>query len=498
MPLKIAIIYNEPGPGRYVAMGEEKAVLGVLGEVAAVQQALTEMGYLVEQVPLSPPLDEVRRKLQALKVDLVFNLFEGFAGSPETEAAVAFILSELGLTYTGCPAPALSLGLDKVKTKLLLEASGLATPGYQLLNTATLSTFKLSFPCIVKPAAEDASHGLSEESVVHDFASLQRQVERVSRLFGGKALVEEFVNGGEFNVTVLGTREPEVLPVAEIVYTLPADKPRILTFSAKWEPESLYYQASQSVCPAAIDTGLRERLTNAARDAFRLLGGSGYARVDFRVDSAGQPEIIELNPNPDISPDAGAARQARAAGMTYNQFIARIVLLALEGTKEVRSITNLKIRPMTDRDKPVLMHILHNTPEFKPGEVVVAEEVLDSYLQDPSGSGYHVFVAEVNSVVTGYICYGPTPLTESTWDIYWMAVAPEKQGQGIGTALLASAEDNIKQARGRLILIETSSKPDYARTQRFYLLQGYDLAGRIADFYAPGDDELIFQKRFAG
>jgi len=331
VPLKIAIIYNnEPDPGRYVAMGEEKAALGVLGEVAAVQQALTEMGYPVEQVPLSPPLDAVRKKLQALKVDLVFNLFEGFAGSPETEATVAAMLAELGLTYTGCPAPALSLGLDKVKTKLLLDAAGLATPGYQLLNTATLSTFKLSFPCIVKPVAEDASHGLSEASVVSDFAALQRQVDMVSRLFGGNALVEEFINGGEFNVTVLGSREPEVLPVAEIVYTLPPDKPRILTFSAKWEPESLYYRASQAVCPADIDAGLRERLASAAREAFKLLGGSGYARVDFRVGSTGRPEIIELNPNPDISPDAGAARQARAAGMTYNQFIGKIVRLALE------------------------------------------------------------------------------------------------------------------------------------------------------------------------
>ncbi len=159
---------------------------------------------------------------------------------------------------------------------------------------------------------------------------------------------------------------------------------------------------------------------------------------------------------------------------------------------------NLKIRSMTDRDKPAIMQILRATPEFKPGEVVVAEEVLDSYLKDPAGSGYYVSVAELNAVVSGYICYGPTPLTESTWDIYWMAVTRQEQGKGIGRALLTSAEDKIREANGRLILIETSSKPEYARTQRFYQLQGYDLAGRITDFYAPGDDELIFQKRFAG
>jgi ribosomal protein S18 acetylase RimI-like enzyme len=104
-------------------------------------------------------------------------------------------------------------------------------------------------------------------------------------------------------------------------------------------------------------------------------------------------------------------------------------------------------------------------------------------------------VAEVGSSIAGYICYGPTPLTEGTWDIYWLAVAPEQQSQGIGKALLAFAEGNIKETKGRMTLIETSSKPEYEATRRFHRAQGYELACRIADFYAPGDDKLVFQKR---
>jgi ribosomal protein S18 acetylase RimI-like enzyme len=150
---------------------------------------------------------------------------------------------------------------------------------------------------------------------------------------------------------------------------------------------------------------------------------------------------------------------------------------------------------MTSRDKPAIMQILRATPEFKPVEVVVAEEILDSYLSDPSGSGYHVLVAEVGSSVVGYICCGPTPLTEGTWDIYWLAVAANEQRRGIGKALLALAEDKIKEAQGRLAIIETSSKPEYEKTRRFYSSQGYHVIGRIRDFYAPGDDKLIFQKR---
>jgi len=140
------------------------------------------------------------------------------------------------------------------------------------------------------------------------------------------------------------------------------------------------------------------------------------------------------------------------------------------------------------------MRILRNTPEFKPAEVIVAEEVIDSYLRHPGGSGYHVLVAEVDSTVVGYVCYGPTPLTEGTWDVYWQAVAREKQGQGIGSALIKSAEAEIRKARGRLAIIETSSTPEYEKTRRFHFSHGYEVVGRIPDFYAPGDDKLILRK----
>jgi GNAT superfamily N-acetyltransferase len=150
---------------------------------------------------------------------------------------------------------------------------------------------------------------------------------------------------------------------------------------------------------------------------------------------------------------------------------------------------------MSGEDRPRITEILRDTPEFKPFEVAVAEELIDSYLDDPSGSGYHILVAETDSTVEGYICFGPTPLTQATWDIYWMAVAGEKQGQGIGSALLKSAEEEITKDQGRLSIIETSSTPAYEKTRNFHLSRGYDIAARIPDFYAPGDDKLILVKR---
>jgi len=124
----------------------------------------------------------------------------------------------------------------------------------------------------------------------------------------------------------------------------------------------------------------------------------------------------------------------------------------------------------------------------------VAEEIIDSYLNDPES--YRILVAEDGTGIAGYVCYGLTPLTESTWDIYWLAVSRERQGRGIGSALMTAAEGEIKQARGRLVIIETSAKPEYEKTRRFYRSHKYDFVCQIADFYAPGDDKIILQKRF--
>ena len=143
------------------------------------------------------------------------------------------------------------------------------------------------------------------------------------------------------------------------------------------------------------------------------------------------------------------------------------------------------------------MEILLDTPEFKPSEVVVAEEVIDSYLHDPQGSGYNILVAEADSTIAGYICFGSTPLTEGTWDIYWVVVAPDKQRKGVGSALLESAEKSIREAEGRLAIIETSSTPAYEKTKHFHLGHGYKVSGCIPDFYAPGDDKLILQKQLS-
>ena len=150
---------------------------------------------------------------------------------------------------------------------------------------------------------------------------------------------------------------------------------------------------------------------------------------------------------------------------------------------------------MTPADRLALLRMLENTPEFKPFEVTVAEELIDYYLTDGVKSGYIVQIAEDNGEVAGYICYGETPCTVGAWDIYWIAVDSSRRGKGIGKALSETAETAIKQSQGRLVFIETSSTPLYENTRRFYLARGYELIARIPDFYSPGDDKLILQKK---
>ncbi len=330
MSLTVTIIYNQPEESRYRDLEEAEAELGILDAVNAVAKSLQELGYEVMNLPLSPPLAEALAKLKKIKTQLVFNLFEGFSDAPESEALVAQALAGTGLLFTGCPGSAIDLAQDKVKALTLLSKAGISVPRFQLLSPGEVTRFNFTFPCLVKPMGEHASHGLSEASVVGDMPSLLRQVGWVSERYGGKALVQEFIEGREFNATVMGIRDLVVLPISEISYLLPPELPKILTFAAKWDTASVYFKGTKPVCPAELSREEEEKLRQIAQTVFRLFGCRGYARVDWRQGKDGVFRVIDVNPNPDISPDAGASLQAKAAGLSYNEFIQKIVSLALE------------------------------------------------------------------------------------------------------------------------------------------------------------------------
>jgi ribosomal protein S18 acetylase RimI-like enzyme len=154
----------------------------------------------------------------------------------------------------------------------------------------------------------------------------------------------------------------------------------------------------------------------------------------------------------------------------------------------------VKIRGMLLSDKPHIVKIVEETKAFLPEEVKIAEELIDEYFNDPDGCGYYFYVAEDEGRVAGYLCYGPTPMTQGTWDMYWAAVSPDLMGKGIGSTLFKLAEKDISHRGGRMILIETSSNPHYGAARSLYHTLGYHLVSTIPDFYSPGDNKEIFRK----
>ena len=331
MCTNVCIVYNEPLPGIFEAAGEGSAVCGVLDAVEAVIEAVIVHGSNVHAEPIcfiSPALDQ---RLQELNPRLVFNLFEGFDSEPKSEGELVLMLEGWGTPFTGAPSCALFGCVDKAKTKQKLRALGLPTADWYVFpprSPVQAHEFQLPFPCIVKPLAADASHGITGQSLVHNFQEMCEQVERIHAVYNQAALVEEFLPGREFNVLVMGP-PLRVFPVSEIVYCMATDKPRLLTYGSKCTKEDEYYAATKVRCPPDLSEGFGRWIQQLAVRTFAELVGCGYARVDMRTDRSGQVMVLEVNPNPDIGPASGARRQAEAEGLTHQEFIWEIIATAV-------------------------------------------------------------------------------------------------------------------------------------------------------------------------
>ena len=325
---RVGIVYNDPIPGKLSDLGESGAVLSVLESVSNVKKALETLGYEVQTLPLRSPMSLAETELAKLKVDMLFNLFEGFDDIPGSEATIAQAMEKLHLCVTGSPSRALRLAQNKAEEKDFLRLNNIPSPNWQLLSPETVDEFKLNFPSIVKPVEEHASHGISEDSVVKTTESLRQRVEFIYSSYLCPSLVEEFISGREFSVLVMGNEDPRVFPIEEIIYTLPPCKPHILTYAAKWVPGDEYFIHTQDKCPAELTPELLKQAAAIATRAFKVFGCRGYARVDMRQTESGELLVLEVNPNPDVSSEGGARLQAEAAGMDYVTFIREIVALA--------------------------------------------------------------------------------------------------------------------------------------------------------------------------
>ncbi len=230
---------------------------------------------------------------------------------------------------TGASAETLLLCLNKDRCAAILRAHGFVVPDWRLLRrNCPLPEDWDRFPAIVKPAAEDASNGVHPYSIVRSLGELHQLAERLLQHFTS-LVVQEYIDGREINLAIVGDY---LLPAAEIDFSaLPQGSPPIVSFEAKWSEGSPEDLGTQPVCPAPLPAEVTRELQLLAGGVWRVMEGRGYGRVDVRLAPDGRPYVIDINPNPDLSADAGLARQARVAGWTYEQLIEKIVDEALVG-----------------------------------------------------------------------------------------------------------------------------------------------------------------------
>jgi D-alanine-D-alanine ligase len=301
-------------------------------EVTAIEEVLREGGFNPYVFPVESFSKEFVQTLSKLSPKFVFNLCEQLNGKPELEMCVAGLLDLMAIPYTGSGPLTLGLALSKHQVKPMLRAAGIASArGYVLARGQKPDRRWARFPVIVKPAHEDGSLGINSSSVCYNFAQLEKQAAYIHEIYVQEALIEEYLDGREFNVSVLGDRAPEVLAISEIDFSgMPEDEPKIVSYRGKWDEESPMYRGTVPICPAILSKRFENRIKDIALRSYKCVGCRDYARIDMRTDAEGRLHVLEVNPNPDISPVAGFARAAKVAGYSYSDIILRISQLAIE------------------------------------------------------------------------------------------------------------------------------------------------------------------------
>ena len=301
--------------------------------VAQLEEALAAQGHETTRVVVGDALTPLVEALGAAAPDLVWNLAEAFGGKSALESNVAAVLNLLGLRYTGSSPAGLILAGDKVLAKKILSFHEIRSPEFATLYRGAVDwAGELEFPLIVKPPQEDASIGITTKSLVRDVRELFVKLDELQAEFRSPALVEQFVDGREFYVGVLGNAHAEALPVIELDFSrFPADMPRIASWDAKWGDATgggAEFAGTESVFPTDLPAELVVRMQKVAVDAFEALRLRDYGRIDLRVTPDEQVFVIEVNPNCYLERGSEFARAAHAHGLPFEELVGRIVDLA--------------------------------------------------------------------------------------------------------------------------------------------------------------------------
>ncbi len=323
--MKVVILYDQ-----IAKEGSNPDQSDALVQAEAVSRALSDLGHESVKMSVSMDIKGFLKAIQEAYPQLVFNLAESVEGRGRLIHFPASILDLLAIPYTGASADALYLTSNKILAKKILAGAGIPTPPYYSPGDLKAKSIPMEGPYIVKSVWEHASVGLEESSVlvVKSSGPLLAEMKKMRDQLGGDCFAEQFIDGREFNLSLLGSPEgPEALPPAEMKFIdYPPEKWKVVGYKAKWDDssfESLHTQRSFEFPKS--ERPLLQNLMEIAKRCWHLFGLRGYARVDFRVDERNQPWVLEINANPCLSPDAGFVAAASQTGLSYRQVVERII-----------------------------------------------------------------------------------------------------------------------------------------------------------------------------
>ncbi|HQV26960.1 MAG TPA: hypothetical protein PKZ61_02635 [Thermoflexales bacterium] len=318
--MRVLIIYNEPLlPKDHPEADSEHEILYVADAIGTILKAA---GFEVDAFGVDHRPDALIARLRADPPDVVFNLFEHSTDHAADEEWVAGILQWLGIPFTGSPSQTIAVARSKHLAKGVLQAAGLPTPPFRVIDRLPVAPNALGWPVILKPAGEDSSIGIDQGSVVVDDAALVSRAAHILEHYGPPVLVEGFIRGRELSVSVIENPDLRALPPVEILFIDPDPSfwP-ILSYGGKWKPDTREYDVTPPKYGADVAEPLATQIADLAKRAFQVLGCRDYARIDFRVSKDGQPWIIEINPNPDISPEAMLSGNLNSGGIRHSDYV---------------------------------------------------------------------------------------------------------------------------------------------------------------------------------
>lgn len=301
----------------------------VLIQATAISDALTSLGYQASIMPFELDIHDFAARLNRVKPLSVFNIVESLDGDGRLIHFACSVLDHLGIPYTGAGTEAMFITSNKALAKKWMCKSGIPTPEWIMPDRPLQCDLPFPSQYIVKTLWEEASVGIDSESVkeAKDLPDLIDSLEKRARILGKKCFAERYIDGREFNISVLGgVTGPQVLPPAEITFSFPDQRPRIVDYKAKWHEDSIEYKSTLRTFEFdKKDAELLRELERVALLCWEEFDLRGYARVDFRVDGEGRPWVLEINANPCISPDSGFVAASEKASMSYPEVIARIL-----------------------------------------------------------------------------------------------------------------------------------------------------------------------------